>query len=63
MRKGRCSFEMMHAGLPVGDIKLVHGIELELDLFPRFHGDLQFRAVLGGGGKNILPVHDLRYAP
>src|SRR3990170_6338623 len=35
-------------------VELVDGVELELDLFPRLHGDLQFRAGLGGVGKNVL---------
>src|SRR3989344_4929101 len=35
-------------------VELVDGIELELDFFPRLHGDLQFRAGLGGIGENVL---------
>ena len=42
------------SALLVCDIQLVHGIELELDFFPCFHGDLEFGAVIGGGSQNLF---------
>jgi len=42
--------------LAVLNVKLVDGVELELDLFPCLHGDLQFRAGLCGFGEDLLSV-------
>src|SRR3989338_7937414 len=35
-------------------IQLVHRVELELDLLPGLHGDLELWAVLGRAGKDLF---------
>ena len=35
-------------------VELVDRVEFELDLLPRLHGDLQFGAVFGGLGQDVL---------
>ncbi len=52
--RARCANFSQQRFLLVGHVELVHGVEFELDLFPCFHGDLQFGAVRGGGGENFL---------
>src|SRR3569623_246965 len=42
------------ACLLVRHVRLVHGVEFELDLFTGFRGDLQFGTVLGRVGKDVL---------
>ena len=44
------------ADVALGDVQLVHGVELELDLFPRLHGDGKFRAVLGSLCKDVTSL-------
>mmetsp|Transcript_38712 Transcript_38712/g.90622 ORF Transcript_38712/g.90622 Transcript_38712/m.90622 type:complete len:631 (-) Transcript_38712:1357-3249(-) len=38
----------------VGDVELVHGVKLELDLFPGFHGDLEFGRLRRSSREDLL---------